>query len=102
MWQQSGPGEADAVEFELACPDKWPAIPGHEVSATVAALGEGATTFAAGRHVSGLVAFDRNGGLADFVTVPVTDFSPRNVTKPSLWRPKHRVRNGLRGSPGDR
>lgn len=62
---------------ELSWPERWPAIPGHEISGTVAALGEGVTGVAAGQPVYGLVGFDRNGGAADYVTLPAADLSPK-------------------------
>jgi NADPH:quinone reductase-like Zn-dependent oxidoreductase len=55
---------------ELAWPQSWPAIPGHEISGTVAGLGESVTSLAAGQQVYGLVGFDRDGGAAEYVTLP--------------------------------
>jgi NADPH:quinone reductase-like Zn-dependent oxidoreductase len=62
---------------ELAWPETWPAIPGHEVSGTVTALGEGVTGVAADQPVYGLVGFDRDGGAADYVTLPAADLAPK-------------------------
>lgn len=62
---------------ELSWPERWPAIPGHEVSGTIAALGEGVTGVAVGQPVYGLVGFDRDGGAAEYVTVPEADLAPK-------------------------
>ena len=69
-----GPGEVlvevHAVGLtagELAWPESWPAIPGHEISGVVTGLGPGATGVAAGQEVYGLIRFDRDGGAAEYV-----------------------------------
>lgn len=51
--------------------DRTPVIPSHEVSGTVAALGDGVAGFAVGDEVYGLVDFDRDGAAAEYVAVPV-------------------------------
>jgi NADPH:quinone reductase-like Zn-dependent oxidoreductase len=82
----AGPGEvlvavhAAAITFaELTWDESWttsdgadrtPVIPSHEVSGTVAALGDGVTDFAVGDEVFGLIDFDRDGAAAQYVTVP--------------------------------
>jgi NADPH:quinone reductase-like Zn-dependent oxidoreductase len=69
---------------ELTWPQTWPAIPGHEISGTVAALGAGVRGFAAGQEVYGLLGFDREGGAAEFVTAPASDlaFKPSGTDHP--------------------
>src|SRR4051794_12239566 len=46
-----------------------PAIPGHEISGEVVALGYGTTGFAVGDEVFGLTDWYRDGGLAEYVAV---------------------------------
>ncbi|WP_329459263.1 NADP-dependent oxidoreductase [Streptomyces sp. NBC_01497] len=84
-----GPGEvllavaaASITAGELAWPASWtdsfdgsgrdrtPVIPSHEVSGTVAALGEGVTERAVGDEVYALIPFTRDGAAADYVTLP--------------------------------
>ncbi len=62
--------------------DRTPVIPSHEVSGVVAGLGEGTRGLRIGDEVYGLIAFDRNGAAADYVTVPGADLAarPRAVT----------------------
>jgi NADPH:quinone reductase-like Zn-dependent oxidoreductase len=62
--------------------DRTPVIPAHEVSGTVAALGDGVTGLAAGDEVFGLVGFDRDGAAAGFTAVAAADLAarPRSVT----------------------
>jgi NADPH:quinone reductase-like Zn-dependent oxidoreductase len=60
---------------ELGWPEKWPAIPGHEISGTVAGLGAGVTGLAVGQPVYGLIGFDREGGAAEYVTAPAADLA---------------------------
>lgn len=62
--------------------DRTPVIPSHEVSGTVAALGEDVTGFSVGDDVCGLIDFDRDGAAAEFVTVPVDTLAhkPCSVT----------------------
>jgi NADPH:quinone reductase-like Zn-dependent oxidoreductase len=79
-----GPGEvlvavhaAGLTAGELAWPESWPAIPGHEISGVVTALGPGVTGAAAGQEVYGLIRFDRDGGAAGYVAAPAADLSVR-------------------------
>jgi NADPH:quinone reductase-like Zn-dependent oxidoreductase len=62
--------------------DRTPVIPSHEVSGVVAGLGENASGLPAGQEVYGLIAFDRNGAAAGYVTVPASDLAdrPRSVS----------------------
>lgn len=60
---------------ELAWPESWPAIPGHEVSGVVTALGPGVTGAEDGQEVYGLIRFDRDGGAAEYVTAPAADLA---------------------------
>jgi NADPH:quinone reductase-like Zn-dependent oxidoreductase len=64
--------------------DRTPVIPGHEVSGTVAALGEGVPGLTMGQEVYGLIDFDRDGAAAEYVAVPAYGLSPRprSVTHP--------------------
>ncbi|WP_211240858.1 NADP-dependent oxidoreductase [Hamadaea tsunoensis] len=61
--------------------DRTPVIPSHEVSGTVAAVGAGVTRPTVGEEVYGLVAFDRDGAAAEYVTVPAEALAgkPRSV-----------------------
>jgi NADPH:quinone reductase-like Zn-dependent oxidoreductase len=75
-----GPGEllvevrATAITAdELTWPEKWPAIPCHDMSGVVAALGDGVTSWQPGEEVYGLVGFDRPGAAAGYVTVRAAD-----------------------------
>jgi NADPH:quinone reductase-like Zn-dependent oxidoreductase len=79
-----GPGEllvevrATAVTAdELTWPEKWPAIPCHDLSGVVAATGPGVTGWQPGDEVYGLVGFDRPGAAAGFVTAPAADLAPK-------------------------
>jgi NADPH:quinone reductase-like Zn-dependent oxidoreductase len=96
----AGPGEvliavhAAAITFdELIWDESWttrdgadrtPMIPSHEVSGTVAALGDGVTDFAVGDEVFGLIDFDRDGAAADYVTVPDVNLArkPPSISHP--------------------
>jgi len=62
--------------------DRTPVIPSHEVSGVVRGLGEGAQGVSIGEETYGLVAFDRNGAAADYVTAPAADLTarPRSVS----------------------
>jgi NADPH:quinone reductase-like Zn-dependent oxidoreductase len=77
-----GPGEllvevrATAITAdELTWPENWPAIPCHDLSGVVAALGDGVTRWQPGDEVFGLVGFDRPGAAAGYVTVPAADLA---------------------------
>jgi NADPH:quinone reductase-like Zn-dependent oxidoreductase len=80
----AGPGEllvevrATAITAdELTWPEKWPAIPCHDLSGVVAATGPGVTGWQPGDGVYGLVGFDRPGAAAGFVTAPAADLAPK-------------------------
>ena len=62
--------------------DRTPVIPSHEVSGVVRGLGENARGLSIGEEVYGLIAFDRNGAAADYVTAPAADLAdrPRSVS----------------------
>ncbi len=62
--------------------DRTPVIPSHEVSGVVRGLGENARGPSIGDEVYGLIAFDRNGAAADYVTVAAADLAarPRSVS----------------------
>ena len=62
---------------ELAWPESWPAIPCHDLSGVVAALGDGVTGWQPGDEVYGLVGFDRPGAAAEYVTAPAADLAPK-------------------------
>jgi len=81
---EPGPGEllvevrATAITAgELAWPESWPAIPCHDLSGVVAALGDGVTGWQPGDEVYGLVGFDRPGAAAEYVTAPAADLAPK-------------------------
>jgi NADPH:quinone reductase-like Zn-dependent oxidoreductase len=61
--------------------DRTPVIPSHEVSGTVAALGDGVTGFSVGDEVYGLIDFARDGAAAEYVTAPADAIArkPRSV-----------------------
>ena len=93
-----GPGEAlvevhaASITFaELTWDESWttrdgrdrtPVIPSHEVSGIVRGLSENAPGLSTGEEVYGLIAFDRNGAAADYVTAPAADLAdrPRSVS----------------------
>jgi NADPH:quinone reductase-like Zn-dependent oxidoreductase len=64
--------------------DRTPVIPSHEVSGVVRGLGGSARGLSIGEEVYGLIAFDRNGAAADYVTAPAADLAdrPRSVSHP--------------------
>jgi NADPH:quinone reductase-like Zn-dependent oxidoreductase len=79
-----GPGEllievrATAITAdELTWPEKWPAIPCHDMSGVVARPGPEVTGWQPGDEVYGLVGFDRPGAAAGFVTAPAADLAPK-------------------------
>jgi NADPH:quinone reductase-like Zn-dependent oxidoreductase len=79
-----GPGEvllavhaAALTAGELNWPEWWPSTPGHEVSGTVASLGDGVTSLAAGQEVYGLIGFDRDGGAAEYAAVPAAGLAAK-------------------------
>jgi NADPH:quinone reductase-like Zn-dependent oxidoreductase len=82
-----GPGEvlvevhATAVTAgELSWPESWPAIPCHDLSGVVAETGSGVVGWRPGDEVYGLVAFDRPGAAAQYVTTSAADLA----AKPSV------------------
>jgi len=62
---------------ELTWPEKWPAIPCHDLSGVVAGSGPGGTDWADGTEVFGLVGFDRPGAAAEYVTVVAADLAAK-------------------------
>lgn len=79
-----GPGEllvevhATAITAdELTWPEKWPAIPCHDLSGVVTSTGPDVTGWQPGDEVYGLVGFDRPGAAAGFVTAPAADLAPK-------------------------
>jgi NADPH:quinone reductase-like Zn-dependent oxidoreductase len=60
--------------------DRTPIIPSHEVSGVVARLGSSVTTLSVGQEVYGLIAFDRDGAAAQYVTVPADDLAGKPAT----------------------
>lgn len=52
-----------------------PAIPGHEFSGIIAALGDDVTGFSIGDEVYGLIRFERQGAAADYVSMPAADLA---------------------------
>lgn len=79
----------DAASFtptELAWPSTWvdhagrdrtPAIPGHEVCGSVAALGYGTTGFEPGDVVYGITDWYRDGAAAEYVAVEARNLAPK-------------------------
>lgn len=77
---------AAAITFdELTWEETWtrdgtsrtPVIPSHEVSGVITETGSGVTVLAPGDEVYGLIEFDRDGGAAEFVTVPAADLAAK-------------------------
>ena len=62
---------------ELDWPETWPAIPCHDLSGVVAAVGAGVTGWQPGDEVYALVGFDRPGAAAEYVTVPAADVAAK-------------------------
>jgi NADPH:quinone reductase-like Zn-dependent oxidoreductase len=63
---------------ELSWPtDRLPAIPSHELSGTVAAVGNGAGEFEPGQAVYAMTGFDRDGVAAEFAVLPVGELSSK-------------------------
>jgi NADPH:quinone reductase-like Zn-dependent oxidoreductase len=80
---------AAAITFdELTWEETWtrnglsrtPIIPSHEISGVVAEIASGVTDFEPGENVYGLIRFDRDGGAADYVTVPADDLAAKPST----------------------
>jgi len=57
--------------------DRTPVIPSHEMSGTVAGLGDGVAGLAVGDEVIGLVDFDRDGAAAEYVVVPAASLAAK-------------------------
>jgi NADPH:quinone reductase-like Zn-dependent oxidoreductase len=55
--------------------DRTPIVPSHEVSGTVVAVGSAVGDLSIGQDVYGLIAFDRNGAAAEYVTVRAADLA---------------------------
>ena len=77
---------AAAITFdELTWEETWtlngisrvPVIPSHEVSGVVTEIGSGVDDLNLGDNVYGLIPFDRDGGAADYVTVPAADLAAK-------------------------
>jgi NADPH:quinone reductase-like Zn-dependent oxidoreductase len=77
---------AAAITFdELTWEETWtrdgvsrtPVIPSHEISGVVAETGSDTGHFAKGDNVYGLIQFDRDGGAADYVSVPARDLAAK-------------------------
>jgi NADPH:quinone reductase-like Zn-dependent oxidoreductase len=77
---------AAAITFdELTWEETWtrdglsrtPIIPSHEISGVVTEIASGVTDFEPGDNVYGLIRFDRDGGAADYVTVPADDLAAK-------------------------
>ena len=84
---EPGPGEllvevrgTAVTAHELTWPESWPAIPCHDLSGVVAAVGDGAGDWRTGDEVWGLVGFDRPGAAAEYVTVPAADLAAKPVS----------------------
>ena len=72
--------------------DRTPVIPSHEMSGTVAALGDGVTGLTVGDEVIGLVDFDRDGAAAEYVAVPAATWPPNRGRSPTSRRSRFRWR----------
>jgi NADPH:quinone reductase-like Zn-dependent oxidoreductase len=79
-------GAASFTPTELTWPSTWvdrlghdrrPVVPGHEVSGTVEALGDGTTGFAVGAEVYGLTDWYRDGALAEYVAVEARNLASK-------------------------
>jgi len=77
---------AAAITFdELTWEETWtrdgvsrtPVIPSHEISGVVVETGFSTKHFAQGDNVYGLIRFDRDGGAADYVSVPAQDLAAK-------------------------
>jgi NADPH:quinone reductase-like Zn-dependent oxidoreductase len=77
---------AAAITFdELTWEETWtrggvsrrPIIPSHEISGVVVETGSNTEHFAQGANVYGLIRFDRDGGAADYVSVPAQDLAAK-------------------------
>ena len=57
--------------------DRTPVIPSHEMSGTVAGLGDGVAGLAVGDEVIGLIDFDRDGAAAEYVVMPAASLAAK-------------------------
>lgn len=80
---------AAAITFdELTWEETWtrnglsrtPIIPSHEISGVVTEIAPGVADFELGDNVYGLIRFDRDGGAADYVTVPADELAAKPST----------------------
>jgi NADPH:quinone reductase-like Zn-dependent oxidoreductase len=62
---------------ELTWPEEYPFIPAHDVSGVVTEVGADVDQFRAGDAVYGLIAFDREGAAAEYVTVAAADLAAK-------------------------
>lgn len=60
--------------------DRTPIIPSHELSGEVVGLGASVVDLPIGREVYGLIAFDRDGAAAEYVTVRAADLAAKPAT----------------------
>lgn len=65
---------------ELNWPEAWPAIPCHDLSGVVTAVGGAVTGWRAGDEIYALIGFDRPGAAAEYVTVPAADVAAKPST----------------------
>jgi len=65
--------------------DRTPVIPSHEVSGVVRGLGENTRGLSTVEELYGLIAFDRDGAAAGYVTVPAAGLAdrPHSAESPS-------------------
>jgi NADPH:quinone reductase-like Zn-dependent oxidoreductase len=72
------PGELDWPDtwVDRAGRDRTPSVPGHEMSGEVVELGYGTTGLTVGQRVFGLIDWDRNGSLAEYVAVEARNLTP--------------------------
>jgi NADPH:quinone reductase-like Zn-dependent oxidoreductase len=96
---------AAAITFdELIWDETWtqdgvsrtPIILSHEISGVVTEIASGVTDFEPGDNVYGLIGFDRDGGAADYVTVPAYDVVIDTVGGDTLDRSFGVLRRGGR------
>jgi NADPH:quinone reductase-like Zn-dependent oxidoreductase len=66
---------------ELSWPPDLPFIPCHDVSGSIATLGDGVSGLQVGDEVYSLIGFDRPGAAAEYTLVPANDLAakPRNI-----------------------
>src|SRR4051794_9319384 len=73
------PGELDwpSTWTDRSGHDRFPAVPGHEVSGVVVDLGWGASGLAVGDEVFGLTDWYRDGSMAEYLAVEARNLAPR-------------------------